>query len=143
MKLGAVEILKFNDEEVNKNMENMSEENFEVIYNANLITRYIPVIDLKEKYVIRVVGLVDDSSFDILDPNEVNPVDQFELSESVTRILKKMDIKALPMKSDEDLQLEAFEAGKKKLKEFAKKFKEKKAKLNKGTEDGEKSKITE
>jgi len=137
MKLGSIEILKFNDEEVNKNIENMSEENFEILYNSNLITRYIPITDLKNKYVIRVVGLKDNATFDIVEPNEIDPMEQFELSESIAQILNKLGIKAAPLKSEEDIQREAFEAGKEKLKEFAKKFKEK---LKKGKEDGKSTK---
>lgn len=123
MKLAAVEILKFKDEEVNEKLEEMSEENFEILYNSNLITRYIPVTDLKDKYVIKVNMLKDNSTFDVLDPNEINPLDQFELTESITQILQKLGVKAAPLKDDAELQKETFEAGKEKLKEIQKKFK--------------------
>ncbi len=133
-KLASVEILKFSDPDVIENMENMSEENFEIIYNSNLMTRYIPVTDLKDKYVIKVSTLKENSTFDVIDPNEVNPLDQFELTESITQILQKMGIDAEPLKSDEEIQREAFEAGKKKLKEIQQLIKEKLKKI-KGKED--------
>jgi len=123
--LASIEILKFDDKEVLENMENMSEENFEIIYNTNLITRYIPVTDLHDKYVLRISTLKENSNFKVLDPNEVNPMDQFELSESTAAILTKLGIKAAPLKSEEDMQIDAFEAGKEKLKEIQRKMKEK------------------
>jgi len=125
MKLASIEILKFNDKEINEKLENMSEENFEIIYTGNLITRYVPVTDLQEKYVIRVSMLKEDSPFEVVEPNEINPLDQFELAESITQILQKLGVKAEPLKSDEEIQKEAFEAGKEKLKEIQKKLKEK------------------
>ena len=133
MKLASIEILKFNDKEINEKLENITEENFEVIYTSNLITRYVPVTDLQEKYVIRVSMLKENSSFEVIDPNEVNPLDQFELTESITQILQKFGVKAEPLKSEDELQKEAFEAGKEKLKEIQKKLKEKLNNSNKST----------
>jgi hypothetical protein len=134
-KLASIEILKFHDKEIIDNLENMSEENFEIIYNANLITRYFPVTDLKDKYVIRVAMLKENSPYEVIDPNEVNPLDQFELTESITQMLQKLGLKAVPLKSEEELQKEAFEAGKEKLKEIQKKLKEKIDKKLKGVSD--------
>ena len=131
-KLASIEILKFNDPEVNEKLEEMSEENFEILYNSNLITRYIPIADLQDKYVIRVAMLKENSTFEVIDPNEINPLDQFELTESITQILQKLGVKAAPMKTEEELQREAFEAGKQKLKEIQQKLKEK---LSRGDKD--------
>jgi len=135
-KLASIEILKFKDKEILDNLESMSEENFEVIYNSNLITRYAPITDLQDKYVIKVNILKDNSPFDVVDPNEVNPLDQFELTESITRVLQKFGLKVEPLKSDEELQREAFEEGKKRLKEIQQKIKEK---LEKGHTDESKT----
>jgi len=124
-KLASIEILKFNDPEVNEKLEEMSEENFEILYNSNLITRYVPITDLQDKYVIRVTMLKENSTFEVIDPNEINPLDQFELTESITQILQKLGVKAAPMKTEEELQREAFEAGKQKLKKIQQELKKK------------------
>jgi len=126
-KLSSIEILKFKDKEVLDNLENMSEENFDIIYNSNLLARYFPITDLNEKYVVKIniATNPENNPYEVLDPNEINPLDQFELSESVAQILRKLNIKAAPLKDDAEIQRDAFEAGKAKLKEIQKKIKEK------------------
>jgi len=99
---------------------------------------YEIIEDLQDRYLVKIRYIKDEEKIDlgVINPDEVHPLDQFELNESISFILSTLGFKGSPARSEDDL-LDEF--NEKLMKKHAEVVKEKviKPKLSKGDNDAD------
>jgi len=115
--------------EIFQNNKDLSKEEFEKYLQEKIQTHIVEINDLKNKYFVKIsfIENEDDPDFQVtaINPDEVHPLDQYELTESITFELNMMGFKANPAKSEAELIEEVNHSLKEKFVEIKKKMKEK------------------
>jgi len=56
-------------------------------------TKYVKVDDLNDPYVVKIEYTETDDSIETLSPEEIHPLDQFELTETINESIRELGIK--------------------------------------------------
>ena len=92
-------------------------------------SHYEIIEDLQNRYLVKIRYIKNEEKIDlgVINPDEVHPLDQFELNESISFILSTLGFKGTPARSEDDL-LDEF--NEKLMKKHAEVVKEKVVKPN-------------
>jgi len=68
-------------------------------------SHYEIIEDLQNRYLVKIRYIKNEEKIDlgVINPDEVHPLDQFELNESISFILSTLGFKGSPARSEDDL----------------------------------------